>query len=128
MDRRTLLLTLPVLVAGCTKNYFTKDTTATVTPTPVLKEHKIEFRVLGTVSSVDIAYSTTEEGANLLTTNVPWFALSHTTSSEIFLSISASSFDFGDLEVQIFVDGVLFREARASGFEPKVSVSGSWSE
>lgn len=117
MKRRRILTLLPLLAASCcSKSLAAPD-----------KEHRIEFRVLGSVNTVDIAYASTEQGSNLVTTGIPWFALIHTTLDEIFLSISASSFDFGTLSIQIFVDGILFREANADGFEPRVSVSGTWS-
>jgi hypothetical protein len=101
-------------------------------PTPVpepAKVHEFEFRVVGTVRRVDISHSSTSEGTTLLTTDLPWFATIRSTRTLMFMSLVVSSalFEEGTLTAQLFVDGQLFREAHASGFQPSVSISGQWS-
>jgi len=101
-------------------------------PTPVPeppKVHEFEFRVTGTVRGVDISHSSTTEGTTLLSTDLPWFATIRSTRVLMFLSlvVQAAPFSDGTLTAQLFVDGQLFREAHAVGFEPKVSISGQWS-
>ncbi len=130
---KRLLLLLPLLLiggcnlCGCTKIYqdASKDVSPTA-PTPVVPvTHLVEFRVSGTVSSVSINSSDTQDGAESILTGLPWFRQLKL-KEDSYLYLDASSFDFGQLHVQIFVDGVLFREAFANGFEPKVAISGQY--
>lgn len=118
-----------LLIGGCTKIYqeSSKDTSANpVAPTPpVVVSHLVEFRVTGTITSATITDSNTEDGAETITTSTPWFRQFKITQDS-FLYLDAQSFDFGQLHVQILVDGVLFKEAFANGFEPRVSVSGTY--
>jgi hypothetical protein len=102
-------------------------------PPPAPLVHVIEFRVLGTLQQrVDIRYSTTQEGTTILTTQVPWSITHRTAAASSFLTLAAAvsldpdNFDPDRvrLQVQILVDGQLFREADAIGFEPTVTVSG----
>lgn len=98
-----------------------------VPPIPVALQ--IDYRVIGTdVRSVQITYFSSAQGTTQTTTDLPWF-LSYQTredSTFVYLSAEAPMSDFleGTLIVQVFVDGVLFREARSSGFSPSVTVSG----
>jgi len=98
-------------------------------PPPPPPVHSFEFRVTGTVRRVDISHSSTTEGTTLLTTDLPWFATIRSTRTLMFLSLVVSSalFEEGTLTAQLFVDGQLFREAHATGFQPTVTISGQWS-
>jgi len=130
---KRLLLLLPLLLiggcnlCGCTKIYqdASKDVSPTA-PTPVVPvSHLVEFRVTGTVQTVPVNSSDTQDGAESILTGLPWFRQLKL-KEDSYLYLDASSFDFGQLHVQIFVDGVLFREAFANGFEPKVAISGQY--
>ncbi|RPJ53476.1 MAG: hypothetical protein EHM24_32835 [Acidobacteria bacterium] len=103
-------------------------------PTPLV--HVIEFRVLGTLGQkVDIRYSTSQEGTTILSTQVPWSITHRTSATSSFLTLAAAidldedNFDPDPVrvQVQIIVDGQLFREADAIGLEPTVTVSGLFS-
>jgi len=96
-------------------------------PTPVTL-NTFEFRVLGTAQrAVDIRYSTSQEGTSILSSQVPWATTVRTTDSASFLALTAHADvrdDFEDtiLQVQIIVNGRLFREASESSLSPTVSV------
>ena len=132
MTRRLLLL-LPLFLiggcnlCGCTKIYqdASKDVSPTA-PTPVVPvSHLVEFRVTGTVQTVTVNSSDTQDGIETIQSNLPWFR-QQKIFQDSFLYLDASSFDFGQLHVQIYVDGQLFRESFATGFSPKVAISGQY--
>jgi hypothetical protein len=126
--RKVLLLLFPLLlISGCTKIYQDTSGSNPVAPTApvVVNSALVEFRVTGTIQSATITMSTTEDGQESITTGLPWFRQTKI-GSDSFLYLDASSFDFGQLHVQIYVNGVLFREAFANGFEPKVAISGQY--
>jgi hypothetical protein len=131
MERRLFLVGLPLLAAACVRDntIVTKNPDDGGTgPTPVEVVHEFEFRVNGVITGqVDITMSNTQEGTTLLRSDVPWFVTVKSVRKLMFVSLTASSFNFGKLTVQIFVDGQLFREASADGFSPSCSVSGQWS-
>lgn len=146
--RRLLLcLLLPALLAACACSDDNDDECDLVrearareackasrnpsAPTPLPeppKVHSFEFRVTGTLSGATIALTSTSEGTTTLTTDVPWFATIRSTRTLMFLSLSAQASGYGTLTVQLFVDGVLFREATTTGFDPKVAISGQWTD
>jgi hypothetical protein len=103
-------------------------TAPTPPPAPEPTVHTFEFRVTGTVRRVDISHASTSEGTTLLTTDLPWFATIRSTRTLMFLSLTTTSalFEEGTLTAQLFVDGQLFREAHATGFQPSVTISGQW--
>jgi hypothetical protein len=76
------------------------------------------------VNLATITASNSQEGMDIVTTGLPWFQ-SITVKKDTFLYLDAQSFDFGTIQVQIYVDGVLFREAFSNGFNPKIAVSGT---
>ena len=138
MLRRLLpFLLMPVLMAGCTTLCGCSDEktdhtgpapTPLPTPTPV---HVIDFRVTGTdPGTVEIALTSTQEGTSTIRTNLPWFSSFQTTRTSMFLSLSAQDRDFfsSTVTVQIYVDGVLFREASVTGFNPGASINGQWTD
>ena len=137
MERRLFLIGLPLLAvaAACEddKGHHRHDDPVTPAPTPVPeptpKVHEFEFRVNGTVlGQLDISMTNTAEGSTLIRSDIPWFVIVRSTRTFMFLSLEASAIGFGKLTVQIFVDGQLFREATADGFDPVASISGQWAE
>jgi hypothetical protein len=137
MERRLFLVGLPLLVAAVAcesdKDHHHRDDPVTPAPTPVPeptpKTHEFEFRVNGTVSGqVDISMTNTAEGSTLIRSDLPWFVTVRSVRTFMFLSLEAAAIGEGKLTVQIFVDGQLFREATADGFDPSASISGQWAE
>lgn len=128
MYRRTLLALALAMSIGCVR-----DNTVEVkapanpdAPTPIIPAtHLVEFRVTGTVGLTTITASDTQEGLSIIDTGLPWFQTFKITK-DTFLYLDAVSNDFGIVHVQIYVDGALFREAYATGFAPKISVSGQF--
>lgn len=105
---------------------------ATPVPTPVVilpKPVEVSYRVTGTIRNAHITYFSSVQGTTQVITDLPWF-LGYTTprDNSVFVYLSAEApFDNildGSLQVQIFIDGQLFREARSSGSTPSVAVSG----
>ena len=128
MYRRQLLLTIPlVLSMGCVRDNTVevRQPANPASPEPVVVSHLVEFRVTGTVTLATITASDTREGLSIIDTGLPWFQ-SFKITKDTFLYLDAVSSDFGIIHVQIYVDGNLFREAYASGFTPKISVSGQF--
>jgi hypothetical protein len=128
MYRRQLLLAIPLVLAmGCVRDNTVevKSPANPDAPDPVVVSHLVEYRVTGTISSCTITSSDTQEGLTITTTALPWFQQFRITK-DTFLFLEAASADLGVLHVQIFVDGVLFREAFFNGFEPRVSVNGTY--
>jgi hypothetical protein len=126
MLRRELLIVPLLLAMGCTKVYNQPASPSNpVSPDPVVVSHLVEFRVTGTINTATITASDSQEGMELISTGLPWFK-SFKITQDTFLYLDASSFDTGVLHVQIYVDGSIFREAFANGFEPKIAVSGQF--
>lgn len=96
--------------------------------TPEVKPLHIEYRVIGTIPDAHIVYQSASQGTTIVTSKLPWVAGFDTLQDTVFVSLNATSTlsqDIeGDLIVQIFVDGTLFRESRESGFDLDVTVSG----
>lgn len=130
MLRRTFLACVLALAAGCAEVENDKTTNEPVNPAAptvpeVVKPTEVEFRVLGDTGAATIRYGSAQEGTSQVTSLPPWFATQKTTRESIFLTVSAEApGSTGFLQVQIIVNGQLFREASASGFDPKVAVSG----
>src|SRR4051812_12091496 len=119
-----LLLALAIVVAsgGCTKVY-NSPTSPDPTPTPEgkRKADKIEFRVFGQqlTGPISIRHTDPINGLTLYNGGVPYFASVTSTQDTIFLVIEATgfgTFSSSGLQVQIFVNGALFREAFSQGF------------
>ena len=95
---------------------------------PVVQPTRIEYRVLGTIANVTITYFSSAQGTAQVITDVPWFLAYETRADSTFVYLAAAApadnLLEGTIVVQIFVDGQLFRESRASGFTPQVAVSG----
>ena len=117
-------------ISSCVRDntIVTKDSPANpAAPEPVVVSHLVEYRVTGTIS-VTITASDTQEGMSITTTGLPWFqTFKITQDTFLYLdAVASNQDDFGIIHIQIFVDGKLFREAVANGFNPKLAVSGEF--
>jgi hypothetical protein len=124
---RAGLLAAVLLVAGCTEDAARPADPGTG-PSPLPSAARVEYRVTGTIKTAHVVYINGVQGTTELTTEVPWFASFETTRAQTFVYLSAdapfTNFVEGTLVAQIFVNGELFRESRARGFTPTVTVSG----
>jgi hypothetical protein len=126
-----LALVLVLVSTGCTKVY-NSPSSPSATPTPTHKlPDRIEFRVLGQQLSGPIAIRHTDpiNGVTLYNGGVPYFAAVSSKQDSIFLFIEATGFGIfstSGLQVQIFVNGQLFREAFTQGFSLSVQASGTY--
>src|SRR5262245_45713837 len=95
--------------------------TTTTTIVPVMTRDRIEFRVIGaslTAGPVIIRHTDPTNGVTLYTGGVPYFAAVFSAEPATFLFLEASAFGMSInsfLQVQIYVNGALFREAFAQG-------------
>ena len=138
LTRRALLAVLASLpaLAACEQDdhdhHRKPGDDVTPTPTPIPEPpaptpHEVEFRVTGPFQgAVRVTVSDSQEGTTTLVTELPWFASFKTTRVALFLSIEVRAAGVGDIQAQIFVDGVLFRQATASGVDPQAAISGNW--
>lgn len=130
------LLLLPLLLFGCSHDDGQQGVRApvgVVTPTPipeppVVPTITVEYRVTGTIPNTNITYFSAQQGTAQVTTDLPWTVRYTTTDLHPFLFLQAETpfdnFTTGSLTVQIFVNDVLFREARGTGFSLAISASG----
>jgi len=122
-----------VLVTGCSKvnvqNPNAPDGTATTTA-PAVVTDKIEFRVFGSglLLPANIRFIDPLNGLTIVTASPPYFAAVSNTDSSVFLfcEAQATAFSTGSLQVQIFVNGKLFREAAQFGSNLDVIASGTF--
>lgn len=135
MRKLTLLFLIISMTLGCTKVYneTTAAPTSTDTTTPVvpLPADKIEFRVFGQdlIGNVVIHHTDPINGVTLYNGGVPYFASIESKDDSIFLFIEATGngkLPSSAIQVQIFVNGKLFREAFSQGFEMSVQASGTY--
>jgi hypothetical protein len=110
--------------------------TATTAPRPIAD--LIEFRVLGNANTARVRHTSSIDGLTQVTTSLPYLAHFTSTESAVFLSLEATPTAYGSITtysvmgppiliVQIFVNGMLFRETSSSDFLlSTVSVSGTW--
>ena len=104
------------------------------TPVPVPTLHTIEFRVLGDIildpgtNGVEIQFGSTQEGTSRILSTLPWFSSTKTSRDSLFIVLNAAATGFGVIQAQIIVNNELFREASASGFNPRVALSGLFSK
>jgi len=94
---------------------------------------KIEFRVSGNADAVKVRYSIPIDGLTQTVTALPYSTTITTVSNNLLLSIEAAPISYPEsvripfLSVQIFVNGVLFREANSSDFFfNAISASGTY--
>lgn len=99
-------------------------------PTPSTQT-KIEFRVNGSSTTARIRYTNAVDGTTQVVSSLPYITTISTTESSMFLTLEATpiSYSFSQfpfMSVQIFVNGVLFREAVSDNLLNTVSVAGTW--
>jgi len=132
MRARPLPLLVVLLVAACggDRDVVVVPTTPTPAPTPV---HTIEFRVVGNASSVRIRHVNPVDGLSQVSTVLPFVVSLRTEQTVMFLSLEVLPLSyppgllFPFLSVQIFVNGVLFREGSSADLLMlPISVSGTW--
>lgn len=132
MPARHLLLALVVSLAQACSNDASglRDPVNPNTPTPPPPPAtlRIDYRVTGDIPNTQITFFTATQGTTEVKTDLPW-TISYTSSDlHPFLFLAAETpndnFTTGSIDVQIFVNGVLFREARGSGVTISVSASG----
>ena len=109
---------LSLLAVSCVKNYTTPTGPDDVTPPPavVVKSHTVEFRALGTVTRAHLTYGSAQDGTTEWNGDLPWSASFTTKRSSLFVYCYGEALSFGEIRVQIFVDGELFREAASNDF------------
>jgi hypothetical protein len=99
---------------------------------PVVTQHKIEFRVTGNALGARVRYSNSNDGLAQVTTTLPFVFNMTTSQQSLFLSIEATPttypfVTFPFMSVQIFVNGLLFREASSADFLlSTITASGTW--
>jgi hypothetical protein len=131
MTRLLALLLLVPLLACSNDNGRAGLRDPTTEPTPVTPPPatlRVDYRVTGTIANTRITYFSSLQGTSQVQTDLPWAISYQTTDLHPFLYLQAESpadnFLEGSLVVQVFVNGVLFREARGSGFIVTVAISG----
>jgi hypothetical protein len=151
MERRAFLISLlPLAACACSDDFDCgrapdsaedrrkqmlecESPTPAPTPVPEPKAVNIEFRVLGDVAfdpgtnGAEIQFGSTQEGTSRILSTLPWFSSTKTYRDSLFIVLNAQATGFGVIQAQIIVNGELFREASASGFNPKVALSGLFS-
>lgn len=156
MTRRRVLAALLFLAIGlgpaaCTKVYTDGDDrtsvasvnptaptpaptpTPTPTPTPAPRLDKIEFRVIGSnispVPPVLVRHTDAVNGLTLYAGAVPYFMQFDSTEPTVFLYVEAQgtgNLFASTLQVQIYVNGKLFREGFSQGFTLYTSAAGTY--
>ncbi len=119
---------LLALLTSCTRVYYdrSRDTSTTSvsptspTPAPTVQTDRIEFRVFGSnVGPVLIRFTNALDGLTVLSAaSLPYVATVSSKEASIFLYAEASAVSTattGSLQVQVFVNGTLFREGSAAG-------------
>ena len=104
--------------------------TPTVTPIPL---NVIEFRVNGNPTLAKVRFSDPVDGLTIVTTVLPYSISIQTAATTMFLSLEATPTAYRSrsnvpvLQVQIFANGSLFREASSADFSLNtIAVSGTW--
>ena len=140
MIKKTLILVLLFLSLGCQeRNYYSPTSPSPTdrpnpTPSPApATVNKIEYRVTGNALGARIRYSNAVDGLTQVVTTLPYVATITTQESSMFITLEATPTTYPFtvlypfLSVQVFVNGVLFREANTSDFFLiPISVSGTW--
>ena len=130
MKKLISAIALLTFISACDRDTIVNVTT----PTPVdTGKNSIEFRVSGNPVLARIRYSTPVDGLTFVNTSLPYVIGLSTTQNTMFLSLEATPTQYPFtitipvLQVQIFVNGNLFREASSSDFSLNtISVSGTW--
>lgn len=128
--RRVLVVAVVLAGPACADDRVRPEPPIAPTPVPPVPivATRIEYRVTGTHRDVTITYTSSIAGTTILRTDLPWFLTYETLAAQTFVFVQAAGSSFNTVEgpivVQVFVDGLLFREARANGLIPVVEVSG----
>jgi hypothetical protein len=103
-------------------------------PSSPVKLAHVEIRVFGNIgpanSVVIIKHSNSADGLAIVNAIVPYIFSFDTDRDSLFLYVDAQS-SFGTttvsfIQVQIFVNGILFREASSQGFQLFAQAQGTW--
>lgn len=129
-----LVSTLSVFACGDRQtNIYTGPSATTPSPSPQVQLNLIEYRITGNAAFVNAKYSFPTDGLTLVTTVLPYDANFSTPLNTVFVSLEATPTTYPPsvvvpfISVQIFVNGLVFREATSSNFSlSTVSVSGTW--
>jgi hypothetical protein len=137
--RLTPLILIVALAGACDKTYvFQQPPTANQTgtnptPLPQAQSAKIEYRVTGNAIGATIRHSDSLNGLTQVTSVLPYLTTWNSNQPSIFLSLEATPTGFpatitsAFFSVQIFVNGIVFREAASSSFVfSTLSVNGTW--
>jgi hypothetical protein len=129
MFKKLSLIVLLLLATSCDRDTIINLPDNPVAPTGT----NIEFRVNGNAVLARIRYSTPIDGLTFVNTSLPYTINFNTTATTLFLSVEATPTQYPFnvtipyMQVQIFVNGNLFREASSSDFSLNtVSASGTW--
>ena len=132
----TLTACTGLLCLGCGDTIVNVPTaptpTPTVTPAAILL-NVIEFRVNGNPTLARVRFSDPVDGLTIVTTILPYSISIQTSQTTMFLSLEATptaypfSINIPFMQVQIFANGSLFREANSSDFSLNtIAVNGTW--
>jgi len=129
--RNVVTVLLCVCVVSCTKIYNQESPLA---PSGGAGDTgtgaRIEYRVAGSAVAATIRYSNSDDGLTQVNTGLPWSVTFTTTRSTMYLSLDAQPVSFGSappfMSAQIFVNGLLLREASSTTFFAPLTVSATY--
>ena len=131
-----LLITFLLLpISGCERNYFENPNSPSpvspTNPTTPSTATRIEFRVNGSSTTARIRYTNAVDGTSQVISSLPYVTTISTNESNMFLTLEATAVAYNFvpypfMSVQIFVNGVLFREAVSDNLLNPLSVAGTW--
>jgi hypothetical protein len=133
--RHVVYLALVLVTASCHDNdpAAPSPISATVPPPPVVTPDRIEYRATGACGGAPVEVMTSDEinGTTILpAVALPYVATVFSTQSELFVLVSASCNAVaapGLVQVGVFINGVVFREAYAQGAGAlEATASGTW--
>jgi hypothetical protein len=131
----SLIAALWLAVSACSRSNATAPSPlspTTPTPTaPAPNTDRIEYVVQGAnlLGPATIRFDDPLNGLTLTTSDLPYVATATNTDPSAFLYVEASGFGQflqSTLQVQIFVNGRIFREGSSTGFTMFASASGTY--
>jgi len=126
---------LSLFLTACGDTYITVPTApgAPNTSTVAVTNTRVEFRVTGNATSARIRFLNPSDGLTQVTTVLPYYTSFVSSQDELFVSLEATpqgypaSANPAFLSIQIFMNGLLFREASSSDILlSTLSVSGTY--
>jgi hypothetical protein len=131
--KRLLLFPL-LLVVACTEIYNNeRETSSPTAPSTTTGGDRVEFRVFGSsvlgTFPVNIRHTDPINGVTIYSGGIPYFAAVSSREESIFLFVEGSGFgslSTSTLQVQIFVNGRLFREGFSQGFTLQAQANGTY--